>query len=42
MIVFEYFYEKMESVFAPLIANRASRAEEDYNEFCAPLSDSEV
>ncbi len=37
MIVFEYFYEKMDSVFAPLI-NR--RAEEVYNEYVD--SDNEV
>ena len=38
LIVFEYFYEKMESVFAPLIKKRA---EEYYNESCAPVSDSD-
>ncbi len=39
MIVFEYFYEKMDGVFAPLIANRA---EEEYNDRYAVNSDDEV
>ncbi len=38
MIVFEYFYEKMDHVFAPLINKRA---EEVYNEYCMD-SDNEV
>ena len=37
MIVFEYFYEKMDRVFAPLINKRA---EEAYNEYVD--SDNEV
>ncbi len=39
MLVFEYFYEKMESVFVRLIKKRAK---EDYNDRFAVSSDNEV
>ncbi len=39
MIVFEYFYEKMDSVFAPLMDKRA---QEDYNERYAVRENAKV
>ncbi len=39
MIVFEFFYEKMDSVFAPLIDKKA---QEDYDERCAVRENAEV
>ncbi|XP_064404373.1 E3 ubiquitin-protein ligase RNF213-like isoform X3 [Halichondria panicea] len=38
MIVFEFFYKKMDSVFAPLIDKKA---QEDYNERCAVRENAE-